>query len=142
MFLFRPRFLLFLMAALITGSGSARAVDDATLRDSGRVEIVIRNSVFEFQGGHLTPDQLGTIRIKNKDRIRHGFTSPAMQEWEVYVDSPAGTVYGKGIQGVYLNPGESLEIRLTPNRPGRFPFRCDLHPEMKGELAILSVEGV
>jgi len=111
-------------------------------REAGKVEIVIRNSTFEFQGGALRPDQAGTLFLSNLDKIRHGFTSPLLEELEVRVESAGGIAYGKGIKGVYINPGETLQIHLTPNRAGSFSFRCDIHPDMKGELLLLSVEGV
>jgi len=38
----------------------------------------------------------------------------------------------------------SLEKKLvflfTPTAPGRLLFRCDIHPSMKGELLVLTVE--
>lgn len=109
---------------------------------AGKVEIVIRNYTFEFQGGALRPNEPGTILLKNLDKVQHGFTSPVLAEQDVRVESSAGIAYGKGIKGVYINPGETLQIHFIPNRPGSFPFRCDLHPNMKGEFLILSVEGV
>jgi len=110
--------------------------------ETAKVEIVIRNYTFEFQGGALRPNEPGTIVLKNIDKVQHGFTSPLLAEQDVWVDSASGTTYGKGIRGVYINPGETLQIRFTPNRPGSFQFRCDLHPNMKGELLLLSVQGV
>jgi len=103
---------------------------------------VIRNYTFEFQGGALRPNEPGTIVLKNSDKVQHGFTSPFLAEQDVQVEAAAGTTYGKGIRGVYINPGETLKIHFTPNRPGSFQFRCDLHTNMKGELLFLSVQGV
>jgi Cupredoxin-like domain len=119
-------------------AGSAIAAAPA----GGKVEIVIRNYTFEFQGGTLRPNEPGTILLRNLDKVQHGFTSPVLAEQEVRVESSAGIAYGKGINGVYINPGETLKIHLIPNRAGSFPFRCDIHPKMKGEFLILSVEGV
>jgi len=134
------RFLLMFvgLALVFLSAGSAVTASPET----AKVEIVIRNYVFEFQGGALRPNEPGTIVLKNTDKVQHGFTSPFLSEQEVRVESAAGTTYGKGIAGVYINPGETLKIRFTPNRAGSFPFRCDIHPEMKGELLILSVQGI
>jgi len=110
--------------------------------ETAKVEIVIRNYTFEFQGGALRPNELGTIVLKNMDKVQHGFTSPFLREQEVQVESAGGIAYGNGIGGVYINPGETLRIHFIPNRPGSFSFRCDLHPNMKGELILLSVQGV
>ena len=110
--------------------------------EPAKVEIVIRNFTFEFQGGALRPNEPGTILLKNLDKVRHGFTSPFLEEQDVRVESGGVTTYGKGIKGVYIDPGETLEIHFIPARPGSFAFRCDIHPNMKGELLMLSVEGV
>ena len=113
-----------------------------SVREIGKVEIVIRNFIFEFQGGALKPNEPGTVLLKNLDKVRHGFTSPLLEEQDIRVESGGVTTYGKGIKGVYIDPGETLQIHFSPNRPGSFAFRCDIHPNMKGELLMLSVEGV
>lgn len=105
-----------------------------------KVEIVIQNSTFEFHGGALRPNVPGIIVLRNLDKIKHGFTSPLLQEFDVQVESAGVTTYGKGIKGVYISPGETLQIHLLPNRPGKFSFRCDIHPNMKSELILLSVD--
>lgn len=124
----------FVFLSTISGLAAAPA--------GGKVEIDIRNYTFELQGGRLRPNEPGTIVLRNRDKVQHGFTSPFLAEQEVRVESSAGIAYGKGISGVYINPGETLKIHFIPNRAGGFPFRCDIHPSMKGELLLLSVEGV
>jgi hypothetical protein len=114
----------------------------AAALETGKVEIIVRNFTFEFQGGALRPNEPGTILLRNLDKVQHGFTSPYLAEQDIRVESPAGITYGKGINGVYINPGETLQIRFSPNRPGSFSFRCDIHPNMKGELLLLSIGGV
>jgi len=106
---------------------------------SGKVEIVIRNSTFEFQGGILQPNEPGTIVLRNLDKVKHGFTSPLLQELDVQVEADDATTYGKGIKGIYINPGQTVQIHFISNRPGRFPFHCDIHPNMKGELLLLAI---
>jgi plastocyanin len=120
----------------------ATEISVPTAAETAKVEVVIRNYTFEFQGGALRPNEPGTIVLKNIDKVQHGFTSPYLREQDVQVESAAGVAYGKGIGGVYINPGETLRIHFIPNRPGSFSFRCDLHPNMKGELVLLSVQGV
>jgi plastocyanin len=51
-------------------------------------------------------------------------------------------VYGRGVGGVFLDPKQDASIRLNRSRPGRHVFRCSIHPDMIGELVILSVEAV
>ena len=47
--------------------------------------------------------------------------------------------YGKGIEGVYVDPGKTLVLYFTPERGGSYTFRCDLHQQMKGELYTLDL---
>ena len=108
-------------------------------QNSGRVEIVIRNSRYEFQGGNLKKDAAATIVVHNLDNIEHGFSSALFEELDLEVDSKGAVVYGKGITGTHISPGETVQFHFLPIRSGRFPFHCDLHPSMKGEFFILSV---
>ncbi len=110
--------------------------------EEGLIQIVIVDRAFHFKGGILRPGEEGTIYLHNQDPVRHGFTSGLLSGLEVIIESEMGEVYGKGIRGVYINPGEIIEIRLTPIFPGKFQFRCDLHPEMTGELLMLSIDAV
>ena len=84
-----------------------------TAQENTKVEIVIRNSTFEFQGGALRPNVPGTIVLRNTDKVKHGFTSSFLQEFDVQVESAGVTTYGKGIKGVYIGPGETLQIHLN-----------------------------
>ena len=110
-----------------------------TAQDDGEIEIVIRDSTFEFHGGVIKPHEPATIRLRNLDNIRHGFTSSLFQELNVEVLTEGGDIYGHGIKGVPISPGQEMEIRFTPTGQGRHSFRCDLHPKMKGELLVFSV---
>jgi plastocyanin len=58
------------------------------------------------------------------------------------VESGGITSYGRGIEGVFLDPKRDVMIRFTLDRPGRYEFRCSIHPTMKGELLLLNVEAV
>jgi hypothetical protein len=123
-------------------SGFSAYSADPTDQPSGMVEIIIRNSTFQFQGGILKPDQAATIVIHNQDQITHGFTSTLLADLDVQVDSNGVTTLGKGIKVVHIDSGKTVRIHFLPNRPGKFPFRCDLHPNMKGELLVLSIESI
>jgi plastocyanin len=111
-------------------------------QQSGKVEIVIRNSTYEFQGGTLRPDESSTIVLRNLDAIEHGFTSTLLEELNVRVETGGVTTFGKGIKGVHINAGQTVLFRFIPTRPGKFSFQCDLHPSMKGELLVLSVGAI
>jgi uncharacterized cupredoxin-like copper-binding protein len=108
-------------------------------QESGQVKIVIRNSTFEFHGGILRPDEPATLILQNQDEIQHGFASSLFEGLQVQVETEGVITYGRGIKGVYIDPGETVRFHFIPTRPGKFSFQCDLHPAMKGELLLLTV---
>lgn len=119
-------------------------VDAPPLRAQGparpeRVEVVIRNFAYEVEGTAIPPGAPALIVLKNLDRVEHGFTSPFFQEIDVQVESGGSTTFGRGMKGVHIAPGGEVQIRFIAPRPGKFTFTCDLHPNMKGELLLLSV---
>ena len=58
------------------------------------------------------------------------------------VETDGVSSYGKGIGGVFLDAKRRAVIRFTMDRPGRHEFRCSIHPNMKGELLLMTVEAV
>lgn len=111
----------------------------ANADESARVEIVIRNSAFEVKGGAVKPGVPAVIVIKNLDPMAHGFVSLVLQEVDLRVESGGSATFGRGIKGVQVGSNGEVQIRFIPSRPGKFDFICDLHPNMKGEIAMLSV---
>ena len=53
--------------------------------------------------------------------------------------APALSVAWTSVIGVYVDPGKTLVLYLTPERGGSYSFRCDLHQHMKGELLTLDL---
>jgi len=102
------------------------------------VEIIIRNGKFEFKENVLTPEQPVTLLIRNMDAITHGFTSPIFDEVPIKVEVGKVVTFGKGITGVHIKSGATVQIHFAPLRPGSFTFKCDLHPSIKGEMAMLT----
>lgn len=105
-----------------------------------RIEIVIEDRAFLLVKGG--PIQVGTpieIVLENRDQVRHGFTSSMLLGLLVTGEDDQIASYGKGVEGFYVNPGKTLVIRFNAERPGSFPFHCDLHERMKGELYVLEV---
>jgi plastocyanin len=43
------------------------------------------------------------------------------------------------VEGFYVDPGKTLVIRFNNQRAGKYSFRCDLHPKMKGEAYVMEV---
>ena len=111
----------------------------ALAQQANRLDVTIRNYTYVFKGGVLNPDQPVVIVIENVDKVTHGFMSPLLALQDVEVESRGVTTYGKGIKGVHIDPGTTVTIRFTPTKPGRFTFQCDIHPNMKGEVLLLSI---
>lgn len=116
------------------------AADPAIAQQEQRVEIVIRT--YEFQLTQPAPIRLHMptiIILRNQDIVRHGFASPMLMQLLVQGEGEGIAAYGKGVEGFYVDPGKTLVIRFVPERPGKYSFRCDLHPKMSGELYLLEV---
>jgi plastocyanin len=105
-----------------------------------RVEIVIHDNAFEVtRPAPILPGLATVIILRNKDVVRHGFTSQMLMGMLVHGEGEGVATYGKGVEGFYIDPGKTLVIRFTNDRPGKYIFRCDLHPNMKGELYALEI---
>lgn len=108
-----------------------------------RIEIVIEDRTFFLaKGGPLQVGRPIEIVLENRDQVRHGFTSAMLIGLLVSGEDDQIATYGKGVEGFYVNPGKILVIRFSTERPGSFPFHCDLHERMKGELYVLEVPTV
>src|SRR6266540_564744 len=86
--------------------------------------------------GPLLPS---VIILRNQDIVRHGFYSPMLTGILVQGEGEGVAVYGKGVEGFYVDPGKTLVIRFNNQRTGKFSFRCDLHPKMKGEMYVMEI---
>jgi plastocyanin len=132
-----------LLIVLALGVGAVAALHlpagPASAQQSNTLDVTIRNSTFEFKGMVLKPNQPAVIVLKNLDKITHGFMSTLLGQQEVEIESKGATTYGKGIRGLHINPGETATIRFIPMKPGRYSFECDIHPNMKGEILLLSI---
>ncbi len=116
------------------------AVPEATSVQEPRIEIAIRDSVYvRTKTMPIVAGVPTTLIIRNEDPVRHGFVSPMVTALFVRVESEGIEVFGKGIEGVHLDPGKTLVVRLTPERQGKMTFYCDLHPDVQGEVYLLDV---
>jgi plastocyanin len=107
-----------------------------------RVDVTIKD--FKFATTQV-PMRLGVptvITIRNDDGERHDFGSSMFEGVSTQVESAGIISYGRGIAGVFIDPKRTTVIRFTIDKPGRHEFRCSIHPTMKGELLLLSVEAV
>lgn len=105
-----------------------------------RIEITIRNST--YLRTKTMPIHAGmpmVLVVRNEDPIPHGFSSPMFAGLPVTVEARGVEVFGRGIDGVHVAPGETAVIRLMHGQQGKMTFRCDLHPNLEGELYLLDV---
>ena len=103
------------------------------------VDVTIHDYTFKLQPTVLKVHEPVRIVLRNTDAVQHGFTSEALDGLDVRVESDGIITYGRGIKGLYIDPGHEVEVAFTPTKSGALKFRCDLHPKMKGELAVLTV---
>jgi plastocyanin len=107
------------------------------------VDVTIRD--FTFLLTKEAPLRLGfptVIHVRNEDAERHDFGSTMFEGLPTRIEKDGVIVYGRGLEGVMLDPKREATIRFNMERPGRYTFRCSIHPNMKGELLLLSAEAV
>lgn len=122
------------IGASLIGFGMVNAQDGRRT-----VEVTIQDFTFKVQVGTLQLHEPVRIVLTNTDSVQHGFTSEALDGMDVRVETEGVVTYGRGIKGLYIDPGNQVELLFTPTKSGALTFRCDLHPKMKGELVVLSV---
>ncbi|MBI3603857.1 MAG: cupredoxin domain-containing protein [Nitrospirae bacterium] len=128
-----------LVALLLVGRAAEATSDNRTAQEQ-RIEIAIKDSAFLLTQPAPVRQGIPTVIIlRNQDIVRHGFTSAMLSGMLINGDGEGMAVYGKGVEGFYVDPGKTLVIRFTAERPGSFTFRCDLHPKMKGEFFLLEI---
>ncbi len=106
------------------------------------VEVVIKDFAFVTKQGPLRLGMPTVIKITNEDAERHDFGSTMFEGIPTKIEKDGVIVYGRGLGGVMLDPKRDAVIRFNMERPGRHAFRCSIHPNMKGELLLLSAEAV
>ena len=115
----------------------------STAQPEQRIDVAIQDYAFVLT--KQIPLRLGVptvIAIRNIDRERHDFGAAMFDGVSTKVESGGVISYGRGIGGVFLDSKRDAVIRFTLERPGRYEFRCSIHPTMKGELLLLNVEAV
>jgi hypothetical protein len=107
-----------------------------------QVDVNIRDFTFVATQKPLMLNTPVAITIHNQDSERHDFRSPIFQGLSTQVETGGAITYGRGIGGVFVDPKGNAVIRFTAKRPGRYEFRCSIHPKMKGELFLLNIQPV
>lgn len=129
-------------AIVLAGSLAFGLLAQADALTEQLVEVTIKDFTFVTRQTPLQRNSPIVISIRNEDPVRHDFGSPVFEGSPTQVESDGVISYGRGIGGVFLNPTRSAMIRFTTDRPGRYEFRCSIHPNMKGELLLFSVDAV
>ena len=106
------------------------------------VEVTIKDFKFVAKQGVLRLGFPTVITIKNEDVQRHDFGTTMFEGLPTQIEKDGVIVYGRGLGGVFLDPKRDAVIRFNMTRPGRHEFRCSIHPNMTGELLLLSAEAV
>lgn len=106
------------------------------------VEVTIKDFKFVAKQGVLRLGFPTVIKVKNEDAERHDFGSTMFEGLPTQVEKDGVTVHGRGVGGVFLDPKRDATIRFNMTRPDRYEFRCSIHPNMTGELLLLSAEAV
>ena len=104
----------------------------------------VRIQDFEFRSTQM-PLQLNAqtvIHIVNEDNVRHDFGSSIFSDTLTEVESGGVVTYGNDIRGAFIEPDHDVKFRFVMSRPGRYQFQCSIHPDMKGEILLLSVGAV
>lgn len=105
------------MLMFLTACGSA-----APAPVSGDVTISVKNTTFNVGELKVPANRPFTIAFTNNDGVPHNVA--------IYTDGSASTKLFVGD----LITSSSTVYRVPALKPGRYYFRCDLHPEMNGTI--------
>jgi len=131
---------LLLVAMSLPGLSKGAPSPAQAMPSEQRIEIVIRDYNFELV--KPTPIQPGlptVIILRNQDIVRHGFYTSMLTGILVQGEGEGVAAYGKGVEGFYVDAGKTLVIKFSNQKPGKYSFRCDLHPQMKGEAYVMEI---
>ncbi len=104
----------------------------------------VRIKDFEFRATQM-PLQLNAqtvIHVVNEDKVRHDFGSAIFSNTPTQVESEGVTSYGNEVGGAFLEPDHEATFRFVIHQPGRYQFQCSIHPDMKGEILLMSAGAV
>ena len=115
-----------------------------------KIEIIMQDRGFHVKG-HSLPDSLTAIVLRNEDTETHGFSSPLFKDVVIRTEGDAIEVKKNGIRSYHVPAGKTATLyftqvsRVDPSTGIRetkqYPFRCDIHPNMKGEFLVVETRG-
>ena len=104
------------------GAGSALAMVVAALVASAEPTPAVDIQLFQFQPGAVEVKASSTITWTNRDDIEHTVTSGDPE-------------HRTGRFDVHLS-GRGTTTTVTFSEPGVYPYFCDRHPSMRGEIRV------
>jgi plastocyanin len=108
----------------IIGAGSALAVIVAALVASAEPAPAVDIQVFQFQPGAVEVRAGTAVTWTNRDHIEHTVTSGDPE-------------HRSGRFDLHL-PGRGTTTTVKLNEPSVYPYFCDRHPSMRGEIRVNS----
>ncbi len=124
---------------LVAGCLAIGLLSSASAQPEQQIVITIKDFTFRTNQMPLQLYLPTVIHLKNEDDVRHDFRSEIFQGSHTQVEGRDSISYGTGISGVFLEPGSEVDIRFTIDRPGQYQFQCSIHPEMTGEIFLVTV---
>ena len=106
----------------VIGSGSALAVVVAALVASAEPIAAVDIQLFQFQQGAVEVRAGTTVTWTNRDDIEHTVTAGDPE-------------HRTGRFDVRL-PARGTSTRVSFGEPGVYPYFCDRHPSMRGEIRV------
>jgi hypothetical protein len=113
---------------------------------SKKIEIVAKDKEWKVSG-YTLKDAPTEIVVRNEDTVMHGFNSSLFKDVKVKVEGDGQLAKEAGPNVYHVAPGKTMILRFNKPSTGTdegsatYAFWCDLHPQMKGEMFVLSLKG-
>jgi hypothetical protein len=127
-----------------------RAESRSAERTPVKIEITMQDRGYDIKG-HSLPDSLTAIVLRNQDTETHGFSSPRFKDLVIRTEGDATEVQTEGLRSYHVPAGKTATLYFTQaslvepltgyQETIQYPFRCDLHPNMKGEFLVIETRG-
>lgn len=133
----------FVAAGALIGMGTVISV---RADEPKKIEITAKDKEWKVSG-YTLKDAPTEIVVRNEDTVTHGFNSSLFKDAKVTVEGDGQLAKGKGPNVYRVDPGKMMILRFNKPSTGTgegsatYAFWCDLHPQMKGEMFVLSLRG-
>lgn len=118
--------------------------------DTAKIEIVTHDQGYHVKG-HSLPQTVTVIVLRNQDTETHGFSSASFKDVNIRTEGDVKEVKSEGLRSYHVPGGKTATLyfsqasRSDPQTGIRetkqYPFKCDLHPNMKGEFLVIETRG-